>query len=175
MNIAKPITSGACVRNEHFSSGIPGFKTDRGRIYLRFGKPDEVESHPSGGSYQREPWEGGGSTSTFPFERWWYRNLPGRSDIDVEFVDPTGSGEYRIAQNPFEKDALLRVPGTGPQGIDQGAYVLAASGFGNPFSSRMKDGQFEWMDRIRFLEQPPAVNFDRPNGNQLTRCSKTAR
>src|SRR6185369_14624371 len=70
--------------NEHFASGIPGFKTDRGRIYLRFGKPDEVESHPSGGSYQRESWEGGGSTSTYPFERWWYRNLPGRSDIDIE-------------------------------------------------------------------------------------------
>jgi GWxTD domain-containing protein len=146
--------------NEHFASGIPGFKTDRGRIYLRFGKPDEIESHPSGGSYQRESWEGGGSTSTYPFERWWYRNLPGRSDMDVEFVDPTGSGEYRIARNPFEKDALLHVPGAGPQGIDQNAYITAAGGWGNPFSSRMKDSEFEWMDRIHFLNQPPPVSFD---------------
>jgi len=146
--------------NEHFSSGIPGFKTDRGRIYLKYGKPDEVESHPAGGSYQRESWEGGGSTSTYPFERWWYRNLPGHPDVDIEFVDPTGSGEYRIARNPFEKDALLHVPGAGPPGINQSDYVLAAGGAGNPFSSRAKDSQFDWMDRIRFLNEAPPVNFD---------------
>jgi GWxTD domain-containing protein len=146
--------------NEHFSSGIAGVKTDRGRIYLRFGKPDEVESHPSGGAYEREASEGGGSTSTYPFERWWYRNLPGRSDVEVEFVDPTSTGEYRIARNPFEKDAMLHTPGTG-QSTD---YVLAASGYGNPFSSRAKDGEFEWIDRINYLSQPPPVNFDRPGG-----------
>jgi len=80
--------------------------------------------------------------------------------MDVEFVDPTGSGEYRIARNPFEKDALLHVPGAGPQGIDQNAYITAAGGWGNPFSSRMKDSEFEWMDRIHFLNQPPPVSFD---------------
>jgi GWxTD domain-containing protein len=36
--------------NEHFASGIPGWKTDRGRIYIMYGKPDEIESHPSGGT-----------------------------------------------------------------------------------------------------------------------------
>jgi GWxTD domain-containing protein len=148
--------------NEHFTSGTPGVKTDRGRIYLRFGKPDEIESHPSGGAYNRESYEGGGSTSTYPFERWWYRNLPGRSDIDIEFVDPTGSGEYRIARNPFEKEAFLNVPVAGgtTDGVSQGERLLAANGFGNPFSSRAKDSQFEWMDRIKFLSEPPAVNFD---------------
>src|SRR5437762_11358567 len=59
--------------NEHFASGIPGWKTDRGRIYITWGKPDEVESHPSGGQYQREPSEGGGQTTTYPFEKWFYR------------------------------------------------------------------------------------------------------
>jgi len=149
--------------NEHFSSGIAGVKTDRGRIYLKFGKPDEVESHPSGGTYNRDPSEGGGSTSTYPFERWWYRNLPGRSDVAVEFVDPTSTGEYRIARNPFEKEALLHVPGAGAtlDEVSQANRVAAASGFGNPFSSQAKDGQFEWMDRIRFLSEPPPVNFDR--------------
>jgi GWxTD domain-containing protein len=147
--------------NEHFSSGVRGVKTDRGRIYLRFGKPDEIESHPAGGAYERETAEGGGSTSTYPFERWWYRNLPGRSDVEVEFVDPTSTGEYRIARNPFEKDALLHVPGAGLS-TD---YVLAGSGFGNPFSSLAKDGQFEWMDRIKFLSEAPQVNFDRSGGS----------
>src|SRR5215475_6894789 len=94
--------------NEHYTSGIPGWKTDRGRIYIMFGKPDEIESHPSGGSYDRPAWEGGGTTSTYPFETWWYRYIEGvGSDVEIEFVDPTGSGEYRIARSPDEKDALL--------------------------------------------------------------------
>jgi GWxTD domain-containing protein len=152
--------------NEHFSSGVAGVKTDRGRTYLRFGKPDEVESHPAGGAYNRESGEGGGSTSTYPFERWWYRHLPGRSDVAVEFVDPTSTGEYRIARNPFEKEALLHVPGAGAttDGVSQADRVAAANGFGNPFSSQAKDGQFEWMDRIRFLSEAPQVNFDRTSG-----------
>src|SRR5947207_3034125 len=100
--------------NEKFSSGIPGWRPDRGRIYMMFGKPDELESHPSGGAYERPSWEGGGSTSTFPFETWRYRYLEGiGSDIEIEFVDPSGSGEYRIAQSPNEKDALLHVPNAG--------------------------------------------------------------
>ena len=53
--------------NEHFASGIPGWKTDRGRIYITFGPPDEIEAHSSGGIYERPPEEGGGETSTFPF------------------------------------------------------------------------------------------------------------
>jgi len=100
--------------NEHFTSGIPGWKTDRGRMYIMFGPPDEKESHPSGGSYDRPTWEGGGSTSTYPFETWWYRYIEGvGSDVEIEFVDPTGSGEYRIARDPSEKDALLYVPNAG--------------------------------------------------------------
>jgi GWxTD domain-containing protein len=161
--------------NEHFSSGIPGVKTDRGRIYLKFGKPDEVESHPSGGAYERDISEGGGSTSTYPFERWWYRNLPGHSDVDFEFVDPTGSGEYRIARNPFEKEALLNVPGAGQtlDGVSQLDRSLAASGFGNPFSSRAKDGEFEWLDRIRLRDEAPPVDFNRPLIEPGSRWSKT--
>ena len=101
--------------NEHFSSGKPGRLTDRGRIYIKFGKPDEIESHPSGGFYQRPSYDGGGSTSTYPFEKWFYRYLPNvESGVELEFVDPTGSGEYRLARNPDEKDALIHIPGAGP-------------------------------------------------------------
>src|SRR5262245_53028874 len=76
--------------NEHYTSGIPGWKTDRGRIYIMFGKADQIESHPSGGSYDRPAWEGGGTTSTYPFEVWWYRYIEGvGSDVEIEFVDPT--------------------------------------------------------------------------------------
>ena len=100
--------------NEHFASGIPGWKTDRGRIWIMYGKPDGTETHPMGGMYDRPSYEGGGSTSTYPFETWFYRYLAGvGSGIEIEFVDPTGSGEYRIARNPNEKDALLMIPGAG--------------------------------------------------------------
>ncbi|MGH9883541.1 MAG: GWxTD domain-containing protein, partial [Pyrinomonadaceae bacterium] len=98
--------------NERFSSGKAGWLTDRGKIYIKFGKPDEIESHPAGGSYERPSYEGGGSASTYPFEKWFYRFIPGvGSGIELEFIDPTGTGEYRVAKNPYEKLAFLHVPG----------------------------------------------------------------
>ena len=113
-NTAKQFYERIAYANEHFASGIPGWKTDRGRIYITWGKPDSVESHPSGGAYDRPVYEGGGSTTTYPFEVWYYRYLEGvGSGIEIEFVDPTGTGEYRIARNPYEKDALATVPGAG--------------------------------------------------------------
>jgi GWxTD domain-containing protein len=100
--------------NQHFASGIPGWKTDRGRIYIMYGPPHERETHPTGGAYDRPSYHGGGSTTTYPFEVWFYRYLPGiGSGIEIEFVDPTGTGEYRIARSPDEKDALLNIPGAG--------------------------------------------------------------
>src|SRR5271168_1283259 len=54
--------------NEHYASGIPGWKTDRGRIYITWGAPDDIDSHPSGGTYDRPSTEGGGTTSPYPFE-----------------------------------------------------------------------------------------------------------
>lgn len=120
--------------NEKFTSGIPGWKTDRGRIYITFGKPDSIESHPSGGSYDRPSYEGGGSTTTYPFEIWFYRHLDGVGDgIEIEFVDPSGTGEYRIARDANEKDALKYVPGAGPTlreqlGLETRAERLSGSG-----------------------------------------------
>ena len=106
--------------NEHFASGIPGWKTDRGRIYITFGPPDEIEDHSSGGFYERPPEEGGGETSTFPFQQWRYRYIEGiGNNIIIEFVDPTMSGEFRMTSDPSEKDALLYVPGAGLTMMEQ--------------------------------------------------------
>jgi len=100
--------------NEHYASGIPGWKTDRGRIYIMWGPPDETDSHPSGGTYERPPEEGGGETTTYPFEDWRYRYLEGIGEnVIIEFVDPTMTGEYHLTMDPSEKDALLYVPGAG--------------------------------------------------------------
>jgi GWxTD domain-containing protein len=150
--------------NEHFTSGIPGWKTDRGRTYIAWGKPDSVESHPSGGSYDRPSYEGGGSTTTYPFEIWFYRHLDGVGDgLEIEFVDPTGTGEYRIARNSNEKDALLMVPGAGLTTAEQ----LGMSDKGDRISGinnganyqREQDSPFRRMEIIANLQRPPQVKF----------------
>lgn len=101
--------------NARFSSGLPGWKTDRGRIYIMWGPPDEIDSHPSGGGYERLPEEGGGYTTAYPFEDWRYRHLDGvGDDINLEFVDNTWSGEYHLTMDPCEKDALAKTGTGGP-------------------------------------------------------------
>lgn len=149
--------------NEHFASGIPGWKTDRGRIYIAWGKPDSVEAHPSGGGYERPSWEGGGSTTTYPFEIWFYRHLDGVGDgIEIEFVDPTGTGEYRIARNAQEKDAMLMVPGAGLTTAEQlglSSKTDRITGTGQPNYWREQDTPFRRMEIINNLQRPPQVKF----------------
>ena len=83
-------------------------------MYIAYGKPDSIESHPTGGSYERPMEEGGGETSTFPFETWHYRYIEGIGDnIDIEFVDTCKCGDYHMTLDRSEKDALLHVPGAG--------------------------------------------------------------
>ena len=100
--------------NLRFASSTPGWKTDRGMLYISLGPPDEVESHPSGETRQRSLAEGGGTTSTFPFEKWRYRELLGVGTskyFQIEFVDDTRTGEYRVATDPSQTDALSMPPG----------------------------------------------------------------
>jgi GWxTD domain-containing protein len=103
--------------DEHFASGVKGSRTDRGQMYIKFGPPTSIDSHPSGGSYNRPIEEGGGTTSTYPFETWRYRYLEGEAlgnEVEIEFVDKCMCGEYRMTIDRSEKDALLNVPGAGP-------------------------------------------------------------
>ena len=150
--------------NEHFTSGKPGWMTDRGRIYIAWGKPDGVESHPMGGSYNRPSYEGGGSTSTYPFETWFYRHLEGvGSGIEIEFVDPTGSGEYRIAQNANEKDALQFVPGAGlttaeSLGLSTKGDRITGVNSNNNYT-REQDSPFRRLELQVALSRPPQVKF----------------
>ena len=155
--------------NENFASGIPGWKTDRGRIYITYGPPDEKETHPSGGTYERPSEEGGGTTSTFPFEQWRYRYIEGiGTDINIEFVDPTMSGEYRMTMDPSEKDALLYVPGAGLTMMEQMGMSSKDDRFnrtdgthlGVPFGAETeKMNQFNRLEQFAKLQRPPAVKF----------------
>jgi GWxTD domain-containing protein len=157
--------------NEHYASGVPGWKTDRGRIYIMYGKPDELETHPMGGAYERPSSEGGGSTTTYPFETWFYRYLAGvGSGIEIEFVDPTGSGEYRIARNPDEKDALLNIPGAGLTLSEQLGLTTKADrvqnigGIGNTNYQRESDSPFSRLQLLADLSRPPQVKYTELQG-----------
>ena len=154
--------------NEHFAAGIPGWKTDRGRMYIMYGPADEIESHPSGGSYDRPPEEGGGTTSTYPFEDWRYRYLEGiGQEVIIEFVDPCMCGEYHMTMDRSEKDALLHVPGAGLTTYEAMGMADKASRFNNgiealgagPFTSQNQSKQFDRLEQFAKLQKPPAIKF----------------
>lgn len=92
--------------NEHWAANIPGWRTDRGRIYILYGPPDEIDSHPQGGEH-----------SANPFETWRYRHIQeyappkqvivqGRNELKAQtidrvnvimkFVDACNCGDYRL-------------------------------------------------------------------------------
>ncbi|HLJ41345.1 MAG TPA: GWxTD domain-containing protein, partial [Candidatus Acidoferrales bacterium] len=155
--------------NEHYSSGIPGWKTDRGRIYIMWGKPDETDSHPAGGPYNRPFEEGGGETSTYPFEDWRYRYLPGIGEnVEIEFVDPSGSGEYHLTMDPSEKDALLNVPGAGLTTMEAMGMASKTQRFQNtdgthdaqPLGGQLESqNEFSRLDLYAKIQTPPPVKF----------------
>jgi len=155
--------------NEHFAAGIPGWKTDRGRIYIMYGAADEVESHPSGGTYQRPMDEGGGETSTFPFEQWRYRYLEGiGQEVIIEFVDSCMCGDYHMSLDRSEKDALKYTPNAGLTQYEQMGMATKASRFSGggleqlgagPGSANNATKQFDRLERYAKLQAPPPVKY----------------
>jgi GWxTD domain-containing protein len=154
--------------NEHFAAGKPGWKTDRGHIYIAYGKPDSIDAHPSGGTYERPMEEGGGETSTFPFEIWNYRYLEGIGEnVDIEFVDTCQCGDYHFTIDRGEKDALKNVPNAGltqweemkmAKKSDRFAGGLETLGTG-PMASSQGAKQFDRIEMAAKLFAPPPQKF----------------
>ncbi|RPH96089.1 GWxTD domain-containing protein [candidate division KSB1 bacterium] len=65
--------------NEKFATHREGWDTDRGRIYLVYGEPTDIERHPF------EP-------DSRPYEIWYYTQIARR----FVFVDYTGFGDYTL-------------------------------------------------------------------------------
>jgi GWxTD domain-containing protein len=155
--------------NERFASGIPGWKTDRGRIYIMYGPADEIEDHSSGGTYERPMEEGGGETSTYPFQQWRYRYIEGiGTNIIIEFVDPTMSGEFHMTMDPSEKDALLYVPNAGLTMSEQMGMSTKTDRFNRTDGTHLGTGtqplpasmnEFERLEQFAKLQKPPTVKF----------------
>jgi GWxTD domain-containing protein len=154
--------------NEHFAAGIPGWKSDRGRIYIMYGPADEIESHPSGGTYDRPMEEGGGTTSTFPFEDWRYRYLEGiGQEVIIEFVDTCMCGDYHMTLDRSEKDALLHTPNGGQTLYESMGMSTKAQRFNGglenlgpgPDSASQASKEFDRLERFAKLQAPPPVKF----------------
>jgi GWxTD domain-containing protein len=154
--------------NDHFASGIPGWKTDRGMIYIKYGPADETESH-NGGTEQRAQEEGGGQTSMYPYEKWRYRYLDGiGTNVEMEFVDTTMTGEFRLSSDPSEKDALLMVPGAGLTMCEQIGTCSKTDRFNRTDGTHLGTGgqalpesmgEFQRIERLAKLQAPPPVKF----------------
>jgi len=154
--------------NEHFASGIPGWKSDRGMIYIKYGPPDERDQH-NGGTEQRSFQEGGGETSMFPYEQWRYRYIEGfPPNVEIEFVDTTMTGEFRMTMDPSEKDALLLVPGAGLTLCEQMGQCSKTSRFSRADGTHMgtmpgqetaEMNEFNRLEKFAKLQAPPAVKF----------------
>jgi len=155
--------------NEHFAAGIPGWKTDRGRIYIVFGPPDEIDSHPSGGTYERPMEEGGGETSTFPFEQWRYRYIEGiGQEVIIEFVDTCMCGDYHMTIDRSEKDALKYVPNAGLTLWESMGMASKTDRFANggleqlgtgPFNQDSQAKEFDRLEQFAKLQAAPPVKF----------------
>ncbi|MGA2484053.1 MAG: GWxTD domain-containing protein [Candidatus Acidiferrales bacterium] len=156
--------------NEHFASGAPGWRTDRGRIYIMWGKPDEIESHPTGGNWDRPENQGGGSTETYPWEVWRYRHMEDIGEnVELEFVDPTQSGEYHLTMDPGEKDALAHVPNAGLGTLEALGMASKADRYNRagintlPTPSGGADSyqakEFEQLEQFYKVQAPPPVKY----------------
>ena len=160
--------------NERFSSGIPGWRTDRGRMYIMWGPPDDIETHSSGSTYNRPMDEGGGQTTVYAFDTWRYRYMEGiGSNIMIEFVDPTGTGEYHITLDPGEKDAMAKIPGAGTSMMEQmgrsnrSARFTRTDGSTAPIGpagstnggGREGNDEFSRLEQFSKVQAPPPVKF----------------
>ncbi len=155
--------------NEHYAAGIPGWRTDRGHMYIVFGPADEIDSHPSGGTYERPMEEGGGETSTFPFETWRYRYIEGiGQEVIIEFVDTCMCGDYHMTIDRSEKDALKYTPNAGLTLYEQMGMASKSSRFTNsgleqlgtgPFNKDLQTKEFDRLEQFAKLQAAPAVKF----------------
>ncbi|GAB4236063.1 MAG: hypothetical protein Kow00109_09480 [Acidobacteriota bacterium] len=153
--------------NEHFASGLPGWRTDRGRVYIIHGPPDAIEES-FGGPYVRPIYEGGGTTATFPYQVWRYRHIEGLGDdIELEFVDTTLTGDYKLTNDPWEKDAFAHVPGIGltlaeERGLARKSDRFILNGMGDYYpllAQRYQDKPFVRLERYAGIMRPPSVRF----------------
>ena len=96
--------------NERFGADVPGWKTDRGRVYILYGPPDKIDSHPiNDSSWQALDGEVRGAK--YSWEEWHYNYLDFVGEnVACDFVDAGGAGNYHLRAVQQDNVALLFLP-----------------------------------------------------------------
>jgi len=135
--------------NEKFTTATDGWRTDRGKMYIRFGEPDNTESSLSAGSTTMRS---GVNRMTVPFEIWEYRNIPGIGPAKLTFVDRKMNGNFELTLNPEDKIAKFS---------NEDAALYA----GNPNNSATMTEtpeSLDWAKRVNqyiAVQRPPEIRF----------------
>jgi len=132
--------------NARFGTNAPGWRTDRGRIYITYGPPDEIETHPG---------KAGDQKGDYPFEDWRYHHIESiGNNVVIEFVDTTRSGEYHMTVDP-SWNGSLPIPATEP-----GPTVTNIIELGKPPRVKFKDLEEVISTNIRYSTLPMHVRAD---------------
>ncbi len=107
--------------------------------------------------------EGGGETSTFPFETWRYRYIEDiGQEIMIEFVDTCMCGEYHMTMDRSEKDALKYTPNAGltmweQMGMSNKSARFSGNGIeqlgGGPMASQLQTKEFDRLEQFAKLHR----------------------
>jgi TonB family protein len=110
--------------NENFASDKPGWRSDRGHIYIVYGKPQSIDSHRSGGG-----------PSGYPYEVWHYPYIPGIGDnVDLNFVDTCACGQYNLTVDQPDQGPAAANPATAKPRFALAAKIMGFDG-SSPASS----------------------------------------
>jgi len=106
------------VAKKYGKNGMPGFETDRGKLYLMFGEPNIIEKRDN-------------EQGALPYEVWFYYETKGRKNVKFLFYQPGSiadqmiilhSSEQDILVNPYWKRVLLQDPTNGDNKLKYGVF-----------------------------------------------------
>ena len=132
-----------------------------------YGPPDEIESHPSGGTYERPMKKAAAPPPPIPFEQWRYRYIEGIGNQHQHRIRRSRPcrANIHMTMDPSEKDALLYVPGAGLTMIEQMGMADKTQRFqrtdGTHLGSRSAAqpdsmNEFTRLEQFAKLQKPPA-------------------
>jgi len=147
--------------NDRYASGIPGWKSDRGRVYITLGPPDSIETHPAGSYYEGGLTSHGGSTLTYPLQVWTYRRIPWiGDDVRIEFVDKSSSGAFKLLSGPLDRADTLNAMTTLMSEEMSTRYDASDLVYLPIGTSRPQDQLFERFEQYAALQHAPKIRFD---------------
>jgi len=137
------------IANERFTTATIGWRTDRGKMYIRFGQPDNIDHNDSAGSTTMRSGE---NHMTVPFETWEYRNIPGIGYVKMTFVDRKMNGNYELTLNPADKLAKF----------SNEDLALVTSDPNNLTTLTETPDSADWANRVNqyiAIQRPPEIRF----------------